>query len=126
MEFLSQHVSCVNISLSKHSPLLLPVLLSILTLVILAGCKEEDPFDKLTNLDNTDNSVSASPSNGLLPDLSKTENLGNTQVGQTISLEETTQDSGIDFTYRNGRDAGNNSILESLGGGVASGAGLEL
>jgi len=46
-------------------------------------------------------------------------NAGSDRVGQDIVLLEVTDDTAVDFTYRNGREAGNNSILESLGGGVA-------
>ena len=34
-------------------------------------------------------------------------------------FEEVTKGSGVDFTYRNGEEAGHRTILESLGGGVA-------
>src|SRR5262249_56404761 len=34
-------------------------------------------------------------------------------------FEDVTATSGIDFTYRNGEEAGNFAIIESLGGGVA-------
>src|SRR5207253_7261113 len=34
-------------------------------------------------------------------------------------FEEKTQDSGVDFTYRNGEENGHLAILESLGGGGA-------
>jgi len=34
-------------------------------------------------------------------------------------FEDVTKAAGIDFTYRNGEDAGNFAIIESLGGGVA-------
>ena len=103
----------------KPSLITLVVLLSSFILVVFTGCSEEDPFDKLTSIDNGGDSVTESKPRGLLPDLSQTEDLGNAQVGQDIKLDEITENSGIDFTYRNGRDAGNNSILESLGGGVA-------
>lgn len=36
-----------------------------------------------------------------------------------IAFTDVTKDSGIDFVYQNGSEAGNDSILESLGGGVA-------
>ena len=103
----------------KRSPIILAVLLCSFTLSVLTGCSEEDPFDKLTSIENGGNSVPEENHSGLLPELSQTEDLGNSQVGQNIKHDEITQNSGIDFTYRNGRDAGNNSILESLGGGVA-------
>jgi hypothetical protein len=44
---------------------------------------------------------------------------GSDEVGQDIKLLEVTESTAVEFTYRNGREAGNNSILESLGGGVA-------
>src|SRR5947209_1117045 len=34
-------------------------------------------------------------------------------------FEDVTASSGVDFTYRNGEEAGHYAILESLGGGVA-------
>src|SRR5689334_69499 len=34
-------------------------------------------------------------------------------------FEDVTAKAGIDFTYRNGEDAGHFAIIESLGGGVA-------
>ena len=37
----------------------------------------------------------------------------------TILFEEIAAASGVDFTYRNGEEAGNYAIIESLGGGVA-------
>ena len=46
-------------------------------------------------------------------------NDGSDSVGLDIELLEVTEKTSVDFTYRNGREAGNNSILESLGGGVA-------
>ena len=88
-------------------------------MVVFTGCREEDPFDKLTSIDAVNESMGENNPSGILPDLSVTENLGDNQVGKNILLNEITPDSGIDFTYRNGREAGNNSILESLGGGVA-------
>ncbi len=39
-------------------------------------------------------------------------------VESAIRLREVTATTGIDFTYRNGDEAGNFAILESLGGGV--------
>ena len=36
-----------------------------------------------------------------------------------VRFRDITADSGIDFTYRNGQEAGHLAILESLGGGVA-------
>ena len=45
--------------------------------------------------------------------------VGSATVGLDIKLLEVTQNTAVEFTYRNGREAGNNSILESLGGGVA-------
>lgn len=107
-------------SMTNKLPTLSAILFISTALTMLSGCSEDDPFEKLTSIDNVDTPVSKGSAAGdLLPDLSNEENLGNEQVGQNIKLEEITQDTGIDFTYRNGRDAGNNSILESLGGGVA-------
>ena len=42
-------------------------------------------------------------------------------IGSTGSIlfEEVTPASGVDFAYRNGEEAGNYAIIESLGGGVA-------
>ena len=37
----------------------------------------------------------------------------------SIRFEEVTASSGVDFTYRNGDEAGEAAILESLGGGIA-------
>ena len=106
--------------MTNKLPTLSAILFISTALTMLSGCSEDDPFEKLTSIDNVDTPVSKGSAAGdLLPDLSNEENLGNEQVGQNIKLEEITQDTGIDFTYRNGRDAGNNSILESLGGGVA-------
>src|SRR6516225_6196436 len=34
-------------------------------------------------------------------------------------FEDLTAESGVDFTFRNGQEAGHYAILESLGGGVA-------
>ena len=40
-------------------------------------------------------------------------------VGPDVELKDVTSAAAIDFTYHNGREAGHNSILESLGGGAA-------
>ncbi|MGE3409076.1 MAG: CRTAC1 family protein [Pirellulales bacterium] len=37
----------------------------------------------------------------------------------TVELRDMTSESGIDFTYHNGREAGHGALLEALGGGVA-------
>tara|TARA_Y100001960_G_scaffold77653_1_gene83056 strand:- start:7233 stop:9035 length:1803 start_codon:yes stop_codon:yes gene_type:complete len=94
--------------------------LSLISLAILSGCSEDDPFEQLTNLGEIDQPVAeVNQGGGILPELSYDENLGSEQVGENIRLDEITPDSGVDFTYRNDFEAGNNSILESLGGGVA-------
>ena len=94
--------------------------LSLISLAILSGCSEDDPFEQLTNLGEIDQPVAeVNQGSGILPELSHDENLGSEQVGENIRLDEITPDSGVDFTYRNDFEAGNNSILESLGGGVA-------
>ena len=96
--------------MTNKLPTLSAILFISTALTMLSGCSEDDPFEKLTSIDNVDTPVSKGSAAGdLLPDLSNEENLGNEQVGQNIKLEEITQDTGIDFTYRNGRDAGNNS-----------------
>jgi hypothetical protein len=41
---------------------------------------------------------------------------GATRLG---AFEDVTSNSGVDFTYRNGEEAGHATIFESLGGGVA-------
>src|SRR5262245_47374346 len=40
-------------------------------------------------------------------------------VASPFLCREVTAESGIDFTYRNGEEAGHYSMLETLGGGVA-------
>jgi hypothetical protein len=42
-----------------------------------------------------------------------------TDAGKRFFFRDVTADSGVDFTYHNGREANRYSILESLGGGVA-------
>ena len=69
-------------------------------MVVFTGCREEDPFDKLTSIDAVNESMGENNPSGILPDLSVTENLGDNQVGKNILLNEITPDSGIDFTYR--------------------------
>jgi len=58
----------------------------------------------------------------LLP-LSCNSDKGGTPVEPTAQepdlFRDMTADSGVDFTYRNGEEAGHYAILESLGGGVA-------
>ncbi|MEC7567219.1 MAG: CRTAC1 family protein [Planctomycetota bacterium] len=95
------------------------LLLTTLSLV-LTGCQPDDPLDQLTDIANLDSDGNSSnnPVDTGLPDLSTDENLGSRDVGQGVILQDITNQTGVDFTYRNGRDAGNNSILESLGGGV--------
>src|ERR1044071_9924547 len=40
-------------------------------------------------------------------------------IDRSIRFEEITAGSGMNFTYRNGEEAGHLSLLESLGGGIA-------
>jgi hypothetical protein len=62
---------------------------------------------------------SAGGGNGVINTSPSDQSAGSDEVGQDIKLLEVTESTAVEFTYRNGREAGNNSILESLGGGVA-------
>src|SRR5207253_7598284 len=44
---------------------------------------------------------------------------GNEKPADSASFRDRTADTGINFSYHNGREAGNLAIMESLGGGVA-------
>src|SRR6516165_1938344 len=56
----------------------------------------------------------------LLVPLSCRSNKGEPQTAMNPDLfRDVTADSGVDFTYHNGEEAGHYAILESLGGGVA-------
>src|SRR6516165_7214078 len=56
----------------------------------------------------------------LLVPLSCRSNKGEPQAAMNPDLfRDVTAGSGVDFTYRNGEEAGHYAILESLGGGVA-------
>lgn len=48
-----------------------------------------------------------------------TEQESSAPVASSICFEEITDQSGVDFKYRNDEESGNLSILESIGGGVA-------
>src|SRR5438876_949156 len=41
------------------------------------------------------------------------------EVDRSIQFEDVTAAAGVNFTYRNGEEAGHLTLLESLGGGVA-------
>lgn len=63
------------------------------------------------------NSVSDSMSN----DLSKSpvdQSAGRSNTTSLIQLLDVSQESGLDFVYRNGEDQSQSTILESLGGGI--------
>jgi hypothetical protein len=61
----------------------------------------------------TSSSTPSQPAAGPAPDPEES-----VPTGPPI-FEDVTSTTGIDFTYRNGEDAGNFAIIESLGGGVA-------
>lgn len=82
----------------------------------LSGCQDDDPLDQLSNLDDIE--IDDHGSTNSLTELSEDVQLGSRNVGKNVVLHDITNEAGVDFTYRNGRESGNNSILESLGGGV--------
>src|SRR5262245_55559715 len=47
------------------------------------------------------------------------ESAAQIEVAAPHLFRDATHGSGVDFTYRNGQEAGHYAILESLGGGVA-------
>ena len=47
------------------------------------------------------------------------ESRGQLDIAKEVQLTDVTAAAAIDFTYQNGREAGHNAILESLGGGTA-------
>ena len=61
-------------------------------------------------------------SEGQLPEQradESSEDVSRPEVGKDVHLRDVTTVAAIDFTYHNGREAGHNAILESLGGGTA-------
>lgn len=66
--------------------------------------------------------VAGCPATSTVPPLKSTASGGGTTGGASpsspIRFEEVTERSGVKFTYRNGEEAGEVAILESLGGGV--------
>lgn len=86
-----------------------------LTLFAVCGCKTEN---ESVTLDPSVNNV-----RGLATDKELGSDTGIEPADQRsppILLEEAAADCGLDFQYANGEEAGNMSILESLGGGLAA------
>jgi hypothetical protein len=85
----------------------------VLTLC-LSGCKDDDPLEQLSNLNEIDDHGSTNS----LTELSEIVQLGSRDVGKNVVFQDITDQAGVNFTYRNGHESGNTAILESLGGGV--------
>ncbi|MFN9050363.1 MAG: FG-GAP repeat domain-containing protein [Planctomyces sp.] len=110
-------MSLLSVRLSHRTiRLLLPALCGGLLLTSGSGCNSQSQPAQTT----ADSKTSPAAANGSDPVPAATS--GSASAAGSDSqwrFIERTADSGVSFTYRNGEEAGNFSILESLGGGVA-------
>ncbi|MBP90716.1 MAG: hypothetical protein CMJ64_29060 [Planctomycetaceae bacterium] len=81
---------------------------------LLAGCEANTSSDSVHEVaaNSADGAIESEDAATKLPQPAD-------GVGHDDWFEDITGQSGVDFTYRNGQESGNYSILESLGGGVA-------
>ena len=110
--------SLSRVDICRHRLLGLLSLTLSLTLGLATGCSNS--ADKGDAVKDTTIKRPNDIGDNVVPTDSNTNNaLGSANVGLDIKLVELTGPDIVDFTYRNGRESGNNAILESLGGGVA-------
>lgn len=95
---------------------LLPVLCGGLLLTLCSGCNSQSQQPSQSPAADATASTAGSPAVAAAGSGSTGTASGSESQWRFI---ERTADSGVSFTYRNGEEAGNFSILESLGGGVA-------
>lgn len=82
----------------------LPLVLSVFLVLTLSGCSQDASTASKNSTQPSTNAATVTNSRTPL---------------SAFRLTDITSDTGIDFTYRNGEEAGHFAILESLGGGVA-------
>ncbi|MEO2020295.1 MAG: CRTAC1 family protein [Pirellulaceae bacterium] len=80
---------------------------------MVAGCQSQTAKNPLGSQSTSDEQSGENQAEESGEDLSRPE------VGKDVQLRDVTTLAAIDFTYHNGREAGHNAILESLGGGTA-------
>ncbi|MDE0735420.1 MAG: CRTAC1 family protein [Pirellulaceae bacterium] len=80
---------------------------------MVAGCQSQATKNPLESQSTSDEQSGKYQADGSGGDVSRPE------VGKDVQLRDVTTAAAIDFTYHNGREAGHNAILESLGGGTA-------
>ena len=80
---------------------------------MVAGCQSQTTKNPLEGQSTSDEQSSEHQAEESGEDVSRSE------VGKDVQLRDVTTAAAIDFTYHNGREAGHNAILESLGGGTA-------
>ncbi len=80
---------------------------------MVAGCQSQTTKNPLESQSTSDEQSSEHQAEESGEDVSRSE------VGKDVQLRDVTTAAAIDFTYHNGREAGHNAILESLGGGTA-------
>ncbi|MFP6670960.1 MAG: hypothetical protein VB857_06035, partial [Pirellulaceae bacterium] len=103
-------IQVIGLIIAKMRP---ATIMLVAVCLLLTGCPSAPEQEPSEETQSTDSNQFDQQSN------QSSEESRRPEVAKDVQLIDKTSVAAIDFTYQNGREAGHNAILESLGGGTA-------